>query len=126
MDNPFELDDDDVVVQIQDENGQTASMRHLATVQYAGKTYLVLSAEHKGLDGTDEKGLMLVREEETLDGVREYVVATDRDEIERVVDHAVLAAMHEAMEEEDEEELECLEDHEPGTFCYCGQTNYLQ
>ena len=82
MNDPFEFEEDEWV-EICDASGKRSAMRHLATLSVSGKTYFVLGAVSQEEDGPD--GLLLVREDETVDGVQEYVVADDESEIEDVV-----------------------------------------
>lgn len=128
-----ELFDDDNVVEICDETGRKASMVHLATVQYGTKVYFVLGAVRETEEGEEERGLLLVREETTVDGEQEYVVANDAEEVENVVRHFFAQSVMEALgmdAQEDEEEPEvcpvCGDTHGPGEFCFCGQPEFLQ
>ena len=66
MNDPFEFEEDEWV-EICDASGKRSAMRHLATLSVSGKTYFVLGAVSQEEDGPD--GLLLVREDETVDGV---------------------------------------------------------
>lgn len=126
-------------VEISDGEGHTAALRHLATVRDGEKTYHVLGAFTPKGDGEEgEGGFLLIREDATADGAQEYVVASDENEVERVIGSFVLQAMalfaasqDEDDEEEDldlpdEERCACGEVHAPGEFCVCGQSELLQ
>lgn len=128
MNNPFELDEDEWV-EICDASGNRSAMRHLATLSVSGKTYFVLGSVSQEEDG----GLLLVREDETVDGVQEYVVADDESEIEdvvgRFVAHTLMRIMESAMDETQEDEdivCPCGMKHAPGEFCVCDETDLLQ
>ena len=131
MNNPFDLDEDEWV-EICDASGKRSAMRHLATLSVSGKTYFVLGAVSQEEDGPD--GLLLVREDETVDGVQEYVVADDESEIEdvvgRFVAHTLMQIVENAMDDapEDEEDAPCLcgMKHAPGEFCFCDEADLLQ
>ena len=127
MNNPFDRDEDEWV-EICDASGKRSAMRHLATLSVSGKTYFVLGAVSQEEDGPD--GLLLVREDETVDGVQEYVVADDESEIEDVVGRFVAQIVENAMDDapEDEEDAPCLcgMKHAPGEFCFCDEADLLQ
>ena len=124
---------DDEWVEICDIEGRRMSMRHLATMRLGEKTYILLD------DGSEiERGegmLMLVREDRTVDGAKEYVVSSDEKEIERVMGRFAAHLFEMTMKEEMEEippmdvaELTetCGCEHRPGEFCYCDDPAYLQ
>jgi len=136
---------DDEWVDLYDVEGRKASLRHLATVRLSGKNYMILGELPEDLNAKGR--LMLVREEQTVDGAAEYVIAHDAAEIEKVMEHF---AMHILMDHLDElppeiaEELAQIEkdlsempepddidgpcgcSHRPGEFCFCGDPAYLQ
>lgn len=139
MTGPFEDDEffEDEWVDVYDVEGKKASLRHLATVRIGGKTYMILGEQ----EDFQEKGrLMLVREDQTVDGMTEYVVAHDEAEIERVMGHFAmhllmdhldelpdeLAQEFEQMSLEEEADTPCGCSHRPGEFCFCGDAAYLQ
>lgn len=117
-------------VEISDIEGRKASLRHLATVRVDDKTYFVLGGEREGDSG--KKALMLLREDKTVDGVNQYVIAGDEHEIEKVVAHFVIHTIKRHLEEEmigfneDDETESCGFCHLPGEFCYCDDPAYLQ
>lgn len=123
-------DNDEEWVEICDSEGRRASMRHLATIRYNGKTYFILSALSVEEEGIAEGELLLVREEETIDGAQEYVVADDENEIDGVVARyvtQVLVHLVEEITERDEGEPgPCGVRHCPGEFCVCGNPDLLQ
>ena len=123
-------------VEISDGEGHTAALRHLATVRDGEKTYHVLGAYAAQEDGEEgEGGFLLIREDATADGAQQYVVASDENEVERVIGSFVLhaIALFSAAQDEEEDEDEprdvcgaCGEVHAPGEFCVCGQSELLQ
>ena len=117
-------------VVVSDGNGKTVTMRYLATVEYSGKTYFVLSSicDENTFEFADENDLLLVREELTPDGALEYVVAHEEDEIEQVFGQYVMDSLMEEIEDpcETEETWACGENHHWYEFCYCGESEYLQ
>ena len=143
MAESFEEDEffEDEWVDIYDVEGRKASLRHLATVRLGGKTYMILGEMQDDL--SDRGRLMLVRQEQTVDGATQYVATHDTAEIEQVMGHF---AMHLLMEHIDElpdeiaQELEQMDfaakavdmaescgcSHRPGEFCFCGDPCYLQ
>ena len=130
MNDPFEFEEDECV-EICDASGKRSAMRHLATLSVSGKTYFVLGAVSQEEDGPD--GLLLVREDETVDGVQEYVVADDESEIEdvvgRFVAHTLMRIVESAMDEAQEDGDDvcpCGIKHAPGEFCVCDETDLLQ
>ena len=70
MTDPFDQDElllEDEWVELCDLEGHKASFRHLATIGIDERVYMILGAMR---DGMDEPGaLMLVREDETADGI---------------------------------------------------------
>ncbi|MDO5299100.1 MAG: DUF1292 domain-containing protein [Clostridia bacterium] len=127
MTNPFENEDEEWV-EISDANGKKAALRHLATIRYGEKTYFVLGAIKESEDGDGEGGFLIVRQDETLDGAQQYVVASDEDEIESIVGDFVMHAILSQLDagQEDDGTCSCGLPHVPGDFCCCGQPEYLQ
>ena len=117
-------------VVVSDGSGKTVTMRYLATVEYSGKTYFILSntENEDTFEFADESSLLLVREELTPDGALEYVVAHEEEEIEQVFGQYVMDSLMEEIEDpcETEETWACGENHCCGEFCYCGESEYLQ
>lgn len=118
-------------VEVSDGSGKTVTMRYLATVEYSGKTYFVLSSicdDQDEFEFDDENDLLLVREELTPDGALEYVVAHEEDEIEQVFGRYVMDSLMDEIEDpcETEETWACGENHVCGEFCYCGENGILQ
>lgn len=143
MTEPFEEEEffEDEWVDVYDVEGHKASLRHLATIRHEGKAYMILGETPEEFE---QKGrLLLVREEETVDGVTQYVMVHDAPVIEQVMSRF---AMHLLMDHLDDlppeiaQELEQLElsaqisdmdkscgcSHRPGEFCFCGIPAYLQ
>ena len=129
MTDPFEHDDEEWV-EICDAEGKRSAMRHLATVSVGGKNYFVLGASREAEAGVMEHGLMLVREDETVDGAHEYVVAEDDEEIENVVGHFIAHAIMEmiahAASIAEEADCPCGIKHRAGEFCVCDNPDFLQ
>ena len=107
MTDPFEHDDAEWV-EICDADGKRSSMRLLATIGFSGKNYYVLGAEREGEDGEIQHGILLLREDQTVDGVQEYVIADDESEIENVVGRFV---MHLIVLEETVVSVGCKTEH---------------
>ena len=143
MTGPFEEDEmfEDEWVDIYDVEGRKASLRHLATVRLTGKTYMILGEMQE--DFQDKGRLVLVRQEQTVDGAVEHVIVHDDSEIERVIGHFAMHMLMEHMEQlppeladelsqmdldlqEDMDFIDCGCSHRPGEFCFCGDSAYLQ
>ena len=135
MTEMFETEEEEWV-EISDDEGRKAALRHLAMVRDGQKVYHILGAFAPKEDGEGEGGLLLVREDETADGAQEYVLTSDESEIERVIGGFVLHALalvaeSEATDGEESEEnapqlCACGEYHAPGEFCYCDDPDMLQ
>ena len=130
MTDPFEHDDAEWV-EICDAEGKRSSMRLLATIGFAGKNYYILGAQREGEDGEEEHGLLLLREDQTIDGAQEYVIADDESEIENVVGRFVMQSIMKMVartmaEASETEECPCGLKHSPSEFCYCDNPDYLQ
>jgi len=142
MTGPFEDDEffEDEWVDVYDIEGHKASLRHLATVRLGGKTYMILGEMQE--DDPDKGRLMLVREEQTVDGVTQYVVTRDENEVERVMGHFALHLLMDHLDELPQDladelaQMDLMRDHDldepcgcrhlPGEFCFCGDPAYLQ
>lgn len=126
MTDPFETEDEEWV-ELCDSDGRRSSMRHLATISFSGKVYHVLGSA----DESDANDLLLVREDRTVDGVQEYVIAEDEHEIEDVVGRFVMQSVMRMIERtlqetEGEQICPCGSSHKPGEFCFCDDPSYLQ
>ena len=121
------FDDELELVEISDASGRKVEMCRLATIEYSGKLYHVLGAVYD--DETDDVNpndqLLVVRQDCTSDGEKEYVVAEDEAEIEQVFGQYAIESMLGEIDEA-EETWPCGENHRPGEFCCCGQRAYLQ
>lgn len=132
MTGPFGEDElfDDEWVEICDIEGRKMPMRHLATLRMDRKTYILL--EDGSEEARGEGAMMLVREDQTVDGALEYVVSNDEQEIERVIGRFAARIIELRLREDlpDAEETELTEAcgcmHRPGEFCYCDDPAYLQ
>lgn len=142
MAESFEEDEffEDEWVDVYDVEGRKTSLRHLATVRLNGNTYMILG---ETLEPDQDKGrLLLVREDQTVDGVLQYVVTHNETEIERVMSHFAMHLLMDHLEELPPElagelsamDWEQFEDmdarcgcrHKPGEFCFCDNPVYLQ
>lgn len=139
MTGPFEEDEffEDEWVDVYDVEGRKASLRHLATVRLGGKAHMILGEMQ---DEWQDKGrLMVVREDQTVDGVTEYVVVHDEAEIEHVMGHFAMHLLMDHLDQLPDElaqelaqmDLEDMDapcgcSHRPGEFCFCGDPIYLQ
>lgn len=127
MTDPFEKEDEELVV-ICDSDGKRSAMRHLATVSMGNHKYHVLGS----MEEDEGDGIILVREETTSDGTKEYVIASDEQEIEDVVGRfimqAVMKMVSSVMEAEhaDDGISPCGMKHRPGEFCVCEHPDFLQ
>ena len=139
---PFDDEEyfDDEWVDVYDSSGKKASLRHLATVRCHEKTYMILGSLEMGAD--ERNALMLVREDHTVDGATEYVVANDKNEIESVIGQFVMRMLLDHMDDLPSELAQAMEDlmpptdfaedkcctcsHQPGEFCFCDNPLYLQ
>ena len=142
MTGPFEEDEffEDEWVDIYDVEGRKASLRHLATVRLSGKTYMILGEIQE--DFQDKGRLMLVRQQQTVDGATEHVVVHDEAEIERVIGHFAMHMLMEHVDQlppelanelsdlniemQDDLGFDCGCSHRAGEFCFCGDLAYLQ
>ena len=130
MTDPFEHDDAEWV-EICDAEGKRSSMRLLATIRFSGKNYYVLDALKENDDGEDEHGLLLLREDQTVDGAQEYVIADDKSEIENVVGRFVMQSIVKMVENAIDEAVQdsacpCGIEHGSGEFCFCDNPDFLQ
>jgi len=128
MTDPFDKDElllDDEWVELCDMEGHRASFRHLATIGIGERVYMILGAMAEEMDIPG--ALMLIREDETVDGAGQYVVVRDKDEIEQVIGRFVMRLLTSHMDEERDEAVDpCGCRHRPGEFCFCGDSAYLQ
>lgn len=122
------FDRDEEWVEISDGEGRKASMRILSTVHLDSHDYFVLGNPKEQEGRVEIDGFLIVREDETPDGAKQYVVAQDEDEIERVVSGFVVQRILRGIAETAaQEELgPCGERHAPGEFCVCGEPELLQ
>ena len=132
MADPFDQDElllDDEWVELCDLEGHRASFRHLATIGLNDKVYMILGDMRDGMQAPG--ALMLVREDETADGLNQYVVVNDKQEIEFVVRRFAArlltdGIMDEEIYEEEPQEESCGCRHRPWEFCFCDDPAFLQ
>ena len=122
------FDRDEEWVEISDGEGHRASMRILSTVHMDSHDYYVLGNPKEQEGRVEIDGFLIVREDETPDGAKQYVVAQDEDEIECVVGGFVVQRILRGIAEagEEEESAPCGGHHAPGEFCVCGDPDLLQ
>lgn len=128
MTDPFEIDDAEWV-EICDAEGKRSAMKLLATIGFAGKNYFILASLHEAEEGDNEHRLLLLREDQTIDGAQEYVIADDEDEIENVVGRFVMQSIMKMVAHSmasTEDDCPCGMKHNAGEFCFCDQPDYLQ
>ena len=131
MADPFDKDElllDDEWVELCDLEGHKASFRHLATIGIQEKIYMILGA---AFDEMDEPGaLMLIREDETADGVSQFSVVNEKNEIEMVIGRFVMRMFASFIEQDlppvDDADSPCGCMHRPWEFCFCDDPAYLQ
>jgi len=114
-------------VEISNIEGKTASLRHLATVKIDERIYYILGAMRE-FEGKTEKALMVIREDLTMDGALQHVIASDEHELEQVVEHFVGHALGDRLMhlDDDSQVGDCGCRHLPGEFCCCGDPAFLQ
>ena len=84
-------------VQVTDPDGNTFEFRYVAALENAGKTYVLLNDAQA--DERGEEQLVAIRLEMTADGVPEYVLPMDPQEIEAVMDRYMWEIMESGREE---------------------------
>jgi len=131
MTDSFDKDElllDDEWVELCDIEGHRASFRHLATIGIQEKIYMILGSAHD--EEEEPEALMLIREDETVDGVTQYVVVNDKKEIEHVIGRFVMrlltAHLPDEMTQSDDADSPCGCGHRAGEFCFCDNPAYLQ
>ncbi len=123
------LEDDFILVdewvEVSDQEGHRAALRHLATLRIDDRVYSVLGSMRR----EGEVALMLLREDQTVDGASEYVLVGDEQEAEQVVERFVAHFLFKDLADEcaSEDHVEaCGYQHRVGEFCYCDDPKYLQ
>lgn len=109
---------DPTIVELTDQSGRTFQFRYVMAMEVAGKTYVVLS-ELEPQNAQQEDELLFLRVEKTADGLDEYVVPDDPEEVESVFEKYVAYTLKEAMDSvSDECACECGDcDCEHGDPC---------
>lgn len=109
---------DPTIVELTDQSGRTFQFRYVMAMEVAGKTYVVLS-ELEPQNAQQEDELLFLRVEKTADGLDEYVVPDDPEEVESVFEKYVAYTLKEAMDSvSDECACECGDcDCEHGDVC---------
>lgn len=93
---------DPAVVELTGQAGRTFQFRYVTAMEVAGKTYVVLS-ELEPHNEQMEDELLFLRVEKTADGVDEYVVPDDPQEVEDVFEKYVAYSLKMAMQSVDDE-----------------------
>lgn len=126
---------DEEWVEIRDDEGRPAAMRHLATIQFHETLYHLLCAVRENDETQGEAGFLLIREENGADGTKQFLMMQDEEEITRMLGGFVLHTILERVSfnepspnvSMDETEMSsCGNAHAPGEFCYCGDPRFLQ
>lgn len=106
------------IVELTDQSGRTFQFRYVMAMEVAGKTYVVLS-ELEPQNAQQEDELLFLRVEKTADGLDEYVVPDDPEEVESIFEKYVAYTLKEAMDSvSDECACECGDcDCEHGDAC---------
>lgn len=109
---------DPTIVELTDQSGRTFQFRYVMAMEVAGKTYVVLS-ELEPQNAQQEDELLFLRVEKTADGLDEYVVPDDPEEVESIFEKYVAYTLKEAMDSvSDECACECGDcDCEHGDAC---------
>ena len=109
---------DPTIVELTDQSGRTFQFRYVMAMEVAGKTYVVLS-EQEPQNAQQEDELLFLRVEKTADGLDEYVVPDDPEEVESIFEKYVAYTLKEAMDSvSDECACECGDcDCEHGDAC---------
>ena len=78
-------------VQVTDLDGNVFEFRYVAALENAGKMYVLLNDAQA--DERGEEQLVAVRIEKTADGVLEYILPMDPQEVEDVMDRYMFLSM---------------------------------
>ncbi len=113
---------------VKDQDGNTAMLMNLATIEFERKVYRVMGNIHETPDGI-ENDLLLVREEEREDGTS-LVVVHDEEEVGEVMPRFFSAVMPEleSMPGVDIQfgQMGCNRKHGLNEICVCGMPEFLQ
>lgn len=88
---------DPAIVELTDQSGRTFQFRYVMAMEVSCKTYVVLS-ELEPQNAQQEDELLFLRVEKTADGLDEYVVPDDPEEVESVFEKYVAYTLREAMD----------------------------
>ena len=92
--------DESNIIELIDEDGESVSFEHLATLEHEGSYYIALMVmDEDGHEEDDEGEVVIMKIEQDEDGNECYVYVEDED-----VQEAVFDKFLQLMEEEDEDE----------------------
>lgn len=92
--------DESNIIELIDEDGESVSFEHLATLEHEGSYYIALMVmDEEGHEEDDEGEVVIMKIEQDEDGNECYVYVEDED-----VQEAVFDKFLQLMEEEDEDE----------------------
>ncbi len=69
--------DDDEFIELIDENGESVSFEHLATLEYQGEAYLVLSPAEQADADSDDQEILILRIDQDEQGLDVYTMPDD-------------------------------------------------
>lgn len=97
-----EMNNEDNLIELIGDDGQTVSFEHLATLEYEGESYLVLGTPDDGSD-TEDSEVYVLKIEQDEDGNDIYVDPED-DELSEKVFERFLQLMEETLEDDEDGE----------------------
>ncbi len=97
-----EMNNEDNMIELIGDDGETVSFEHLATLEYEGESYLVLGAPDDGSDNEDSE-VYVLKIEQDEDGNDIYVDPED-DELSEKVFERFLQLMEETLEDDEDGE----------------------
>ena len=97
-----EMNNEDNIIELIGDDGETISFEHLATLEYEGESYLVLGAPDDGSDNEDSE-VYVLKIEQDEDGNDIYVDPED-DELSEKVFERFLQLMEETLEDDEDGE----------------------
>lgn len=97
-----EMNNEDNMIELIGDDGETVSFEHLATLEYEGESYLVLGAPDDGSDNEDSE-VYVLKIEQDEDGNDIYVDPED-DELSEKVFERFLQLMEETLEDDEDSE----------------------
>ena len=98
-----EMNNEDNLIELIGDDGQTVSFEHLATLEYEGESYLVLGAPDDGSDD-EESEVYVLKIEQDEDGNDIYVDPEDEELSEKVFERFLQLLEETAEDDEDDGE----------------------